>query len=195
MLKKFLLILIFIYCLYPLLAQTKNKPEYWIGTVQNGDTIVQRQLKEIWVSPRRNFKNLRHEKKFWRYVYKVKKVYPYAKRANELIKKYEPEYLALDKHRDKRRLIKKVEKELMGQYENELKKLTISEGKILIKLIDRETSKTSYTLIKEFKGGFSAFFWQSIARLFGNSLKSEYDPLGEDRPIEEIVKMIELGYI
>ena len=73
--------------------------------------------------------------------------------------------------------------------------MTISEGRILIKLIDRETGRTSYSIIRDFRGEFSAFFWQTIAKIFRNDLKSEYDPFGEDRLIEEVVRLIEEGQI
>ena len=97
--------------------------------------------------------------------------------------------------RDKRRLIKEVEDQLMAKYKEELKKLSITDGKVLIKLIDRETGRTSFTLIREFRGAFIATFWQGIARLFGNNLKEEFDPYGEDLLIEEIVTLIEIGYL
>ena len=90
--------------------------------------------------------------------------------------------------------MKEVEQQLLDEYKDDIKKLTISEGRILLKLIDREARRTSYTLIKEFRGGVSAFFWQSIARLFGGDLKVEYDPYGEDRVLEHIVMLIEIGY-
>jgi hypothetical protein len=174
-------------------AQNNDSAKNWFGKIEGGDTIIERQLEEVLVFPSRNFKYKRQERRFWRYAYKVRKVYPYAKLANELLIKYEPEYLILETQREKRKLMKQLEKELLDEYKEELKKLTISEGRILIKLIDRETKRSSYTLIKDFKGGFSAFFWQSLARLFGNDLKTEFDPAGKDRLIEEIVSMIEMG--
>ncbi len=120
---------------------------------------------------------------------------PYAKEANRLLRQYEPEYLKLTSERDKRRLIKKVEDELMKQYKEELKKLSIQDGKVLIKLIDRETGKTGYTLIREFRGAFIATFWQGIARLFGNNLKDEFDAWGEDMLLEEIITLVEIGHL
>ena len=90
--------------------------------------------------------------------------------------------------------MKQVEKELLDEYEDDLKKLTITQGRILIKLVDRETGATSYELVKELRGSFSAFFWQAFARIFGSTLKAEYDPYGEDRLIEEIVLLIDNGY-
>ena len=86
-------------------------------------------------------------------------------------------------------------KKLQSEFEGELKKLTIKQGIILVKLIDRETGNTSYELVKQLRGSFSAFLWQSLARLFGSNLKLEYDPYGEDKLIEEIVVMIEQGVI
>ena len=86
--------------------------------------------------------------------------------------------------------IKKAE-----EYENEIRTMTTSQGRILIKLIDRETGESSFDIIKEFKGGFSAFFWQNVARLFGHNLKSEYDAVNEDRMIEYIVWQIDAGLI
>lgn len=175
-------------------AQKRDTSEFFMGTVIGNDTIIHKDLKEVWVYPNKKFRNKRQEANFWRYVNKVRKVYPYAKRANELLKQYEPQYLNLKTQRERRRLIKRVEDDLMAQYKSEFKKMTISEGKILIKLIDRETQRTSFELIKEFRGGVTAFFWQSIARIFGNDLKAEFDPYGEDHLIEEIVTLIEAGY-
>ena len=83
----------------------------------------------------------------------------------------------------------------MDRFEKEVRKLTVSQGIILVKLIDRETGRTSYQVIKELKGNVTAFFWQGIARIFGNNLKTEYDPEGEDRVIEDIVLGIEAGFI
>lgn len=173
-------------------AQEKEKV---MGFIDGKDTIIHRVLKEIWVYPERKFSNRRQERDFWRYANKVRKVYPYAKTASELLMLYEPEYNKLTTQREKRKFIKKVEDELMARYKDELKKLTISEGKILIRLVDRETSRTMFALVKDFRGEFAAFFWQTLARLFGNNLKDEYDPYGEDRLTEEIVRMIEMGYL
>jgi hypothetical protein len=178
-----------------LFAQEGDTSRLGIGIVTGQDTIIERQIKEVWVYPARQFKSPRYERQYWRLVQRVKKVLPYASTANQLLREYEPEYLRLTSERDKRRLIKEVEDQLMAQYKEELKKLSITDGKVLIKLIDRETGKTSFTLIREFRGAFIASFWQGIARLFGNNLKEEFDPYGEDLLIEEIVTLIEIGYL
>jgi hypothetical protein len=89
--------------------------------------------------------------------------------------------------------MKVVEKELKAEFEEPLKDLSMTQGKILLKLIDRETGNTSYELVKDLRGGFQAFMWQSIARIFGSNMKSEYDPTGEDIMIERAIKLIEEG--
>lgn len=176
-------------------AQEPDSSRMGIGIVTGKDTIIERNIREVWVYPPRQFKSARYERQYWRLVERVKKVLPYAKAANELLRQYEPEYIKLTRDRDKRKLIRNVEDELMARYKEELKKLSISDGRVLIKLIDRETGRTGYTLIKEFRGGFVATFWQGIARIFGNNLKDEFDPYGEDLLIEEIVTLVEIGYL
>lgn len=176
-------------------AQEADSSRMGIGIVTGKDTIIERNIKEVWVYPPRQFKSPRYERQYWRLVQRVKKVLPYARTANELLRQYEPEYLKLTKDRDKRKLIRNVEDELMYRYKDEFKKMSVSDGRVLIKLIDRETGRTGYTLIKEFRGGFVATFWQGIARIFGNNLKDEFDPYGEDLLIEEIVTLIEIGYL
>ncbi len=165
------------------------------GYVSGGDTLIHQELREIWVYPRRNQRTARFQRQYSRLTQRVKKVYPYARKANEMLTYYEPVYLSLKTEREKNRLMKKIEEELLAEYKDDLKKMSINDGKVLIKLIDRETGKSSFAIIREFRGGFSASFWQAIARIFGNNLKAEYDPYGEDVLIEEIVSLIEFGLI
>lgn len=176
-------------------AQVPDSSRMGFGIITGNDTILHRELKEVWVYPRYNFKSQRFQKQFTRLIQRIKKVYPYAKKANELLLKYEPVYSALNSDREKRKLMKKVEDELWIEYKDDLKRMTITDGRILIKLIDRETGRTSYSIIRDFRGGFAAAFWQGIAKLFKNNLKDEYDPYGEDFLIEEIVQMVETGYL
>ncbi|NLB26282.1 MAG: DUF4294 domain-containing protein [Bacteroidales bacterium] len=186
-------ILVFFFYLQGI-AQGRDSAKIMIGIIDNGDTIIHRNLKEVVVMPELDFRNPRQERKFHRYIEKVKKVYPYAKLAGEVLREYEPKYLALQDDRARRKMMKELEQQLLREYKDDIKKFTISEGRILLKLIDREARRTSYALIKEFRGGFSAFFWQSIARIFGGDLKVEYDPYGEDKVLEHIVMLIEIGY-
>ncbi len=151
-------------------------------------------IRDVWVFPDRKFASKRQQERYSRYVEKVKKVYPLAVEARILLDKYEPQYYALDSQRARRKLMKNLEKELLDKHKEELKKWSISDGKILLKLIDRETNRTAYTLIKDFRGEFSAVFWQGIARIFKNNLKDGYSPEDEDKLLEEIVRKIESGY-
>lgn len=193
--KRVLLILVLIVSFSETGAQKPDTSEMLMGIIVGDDTIIHRNIDEVRVLPQRKFKNKRQYRRYSRYVEKVKKVYPLAVEARELLKEYEPQYYALEDSRDRRKLMKKLEKELLSEHMDELKKWSISDGRILLKLIDRETERTPYTLIKDFRGGVSAVFWQGIARLFKNNLKSEYDPEEEDRMLEEIVTMIESGYL
>jgi len=164
------------------------------GSIEGNDTIIQVQISDIWIYPERKFKNKRQQKQYSRYVAKVKKVYPLAVEAKILLDKYEPQYYALESQRDRRKLMKNLEKELLDKHKEELKKWSISDGKILLKLIDRETDRTAYSLIQDFRGEVSAVFWQGMARLFKNNLKDEYNPEDEDKLLEEVVRKIESGY-
>ena len=91
--------------------------------------------------------------------------------------------------------LKVVEKELFAEYEPVLRKMSMRQGRVLIKLIDRECQVTSYEVVTIYRGNFSAFFWQGIARIFGSDLKSNYDAQGEDALMEEVVQLIEAGLI
>lgn len=136
------------------------------------------------------------KKQLRRYKYlerRVRKVYPYAQLAATKLKEYEGELALLTKKKDRRKVMKKVEKALKEQYGAELKNLSISQGKILLKLIDRQTGRTSYELIKEMRGSFAVGMWQGLARLFGHNLKAKYDASGDDKMIEQIINRIEAG--
>jgi len=156
---------------------------------ENGDTIPVVFMDPINVISKRQFKNKRDEERFTRLYYNVLKVYPIAKAAGLELRKLEAKLDTIPERKHKAET-KKLEDDLTRRYKPILLQLTISQGKILIKLIDRETDKTSYDLIKEFRGGFSAFMWQSLAGLFGSNLKTGYDAQ-EDRDIEVILNMIE----
>ncbi len=159
--------------------------------VINGDTMSHFDLPEIIVIPAYPFTSKKQKRRYGRLAKKLKKVYPYAKMANDALKKITLEVDSIDDKRIAKKYIKQVDKELQARYGKELKKLTISEGRLLIKLIDRETGSTSYELVKELRGSFSAFMWQSLARLFGENLKVNYNPKEEDKMIEHIVLLIE----
>ena len=97
--------------------------------------------------------------------------------------------------REKKRYKRSIEDQVRKDFEEQIKKLSINQGNVLIKLLDRETGHTSYELIKDLKGSFNAFFAQGVAKLFGHDLKDKYDPEGEDKAIENVVRQIERGEI
>ena len=128
----------------------------------------------------------------------VRKVYPYANKISELLVEYSSiidsleEYSGIIRYQKKREIFSKIEEELISKYGHSIKKLTKSQGRILIRLVDRETNRTSYKIIKGFRNNFSAGFWQITARVFGHNLRSVYNPnKGEDRMIEYIINRIE----
>lgn len=125
----------------------------------------------------------------------MKKVYPYSILAREVFLEVSSTVDSLDSKKQQRKYVKKKDKELQEQYTEELKNLTITQGRILIKLIDRETGYTSYDVVKELRGSVSAFMWQQMARLFGSNLKSGFDAEGEDQMIDRIIVMIENGQL
>lgn len=190
---KSVLIVISVWGLLPAQAQTVTlqprageMPAYIDA---NGDTIPVVFLPSITIASKRVFKSPRDEKRFNRLYYNVLKVYPLAKEAGRRLEQLEVELATMPEKKHKAH-VKATEDQLKKQYKPELLNMTLSQGKILIKLIDRETSRTSYELIKDFRGSFSAFMWQSFAGLFGANLKTGYDEQ-EDRDIEFILQQIE----
>ena len=160
---------------------------------REGESLPEIEIKEVNV-----FGTVRPESRFqaWRYertVYNVKRVYPYALLVRQKLEKVNEDLKNIPDDRSRKEYLKDFEKGVFSDYEDDMRSMTITQGRILIKLIDRETQNTSYDLIKEYRGSFSALFWQAIARIFGSNLKAEYDPLGEDLLIERIIYEIESG--
>jgi hypothetical protein len=163
--------------------------------IKDGDTIYTSSLEEAVIQPVKRKAATRDLRQYRRLIYNVKKVYPYAKLAGEKFAEVNAHLESLKSGKAQREYIKQIENEILKQYEEELKDLTVTQGRILIKLIDRETSKTSYEVVKELRGSFQAAFWQAIARIFGSNLKTEFDPEGEDKTLNEIMIMIENGQL
>lgn len=162
---------------------------------EDGDTSFLYNMKPIIIFPERVFKNKRQRRKYNRLVRNVKKVYPYSIIIKNIFVETEFVLQNMKKNRKRKKYLKNKEKELKRKFEGVIRNMTYSQGRILIKLVDRETSHTSYELVKHFKGSVSAFFWQGVAKLFQTNLKYEYDPDGTDKWIEEIVARIENGQL
>ncbi len=160
--------------------------------IVDGDTIPVISLPPAKATAKRVFKSKKEEKKYRRLVFHIKKVLPYAKLAGKKMKEVEAEVEGMTKRERKKRM-KRLEKEIKRDYEGDLMKLSFTQGRILIKLLDRETGNISYDIIKEFRGGFSAWFFQGIAKIFSYDLKTEYDAEGDDRLLEKVVQRIERG--
>ena len=163
--------------------------------IYNGDTIPCVQLRTVYIFRPLKFKNEKERQEYYRLVRNVKKVYPISKEINQaIIETYE--YLqTLPNEKARQKHIKRVEKGLKEQYTPRMKKLSFAQGKLLIKLVDRQSNQTSFELVKAFMGPFKAGFYQTFAALFGASLKKEYDPEGEDKLTERVVLLVENGQI
>ena len=163
--------------------------------IYEGDTIASLRMPTLYCFKPLKFKNKRQQQQYARMVRNVKKTLPIAKEVNRaIIETYEflqtlPNEKAREKH------LQAVEKSVKEQYTPRMKKLTFSQGKLLIKLINRETDSSSYELVKAFLGPFKAGFYQAFAAIFGASLKKQYHPEGEDAMVEQIVLLVESGQI
>ena len=182
----------FFFCLN---AQSQEKevrlPAY---VAENGDTISQIMLPAVYVYPSLNFSSQKQEQFYWKTVRDVKRTLPYAKAIGTTLQEINEEMKDMSE-KQRKAYMKSKENDLLGKYEPELKKLTLSQGKMLIRLVDRECDKTSYELIKEYRGGFRAFFWQGFARLFGADLKSTYEKDDKDKIVERVIVLVESGQL
>ncbi len=160
-----------------------------------GDSIPHIELSEIAVFPKPVFKNRRDARKYWKLVYNLKKVIPYSKLIAKTVEEIDQEIMDKQTPKERRRFVKSVEDSLWNQYEADMRKMTVTQGKLLFKLVDRETSATTYMWIEQYRGSVSAFLWQGVARLFSSNLKVDYDPEGKDKLIEQLIEYIEKGYI
>lgn len=165
------------------------------GTIVNGDTIPVVNLETVSVVTEFQFRSVRHRRMWDRTKYNVKKVYPYAILAAAKLKEYDLALAKIQDEKAKKRYIKKCEEDLRIEFEDELKALTVSQGKTLMKLIDRESGRTTYDVVKQLRGAFQAAMWQALARLFGHNMKAEYDANVEDIMIERAVKLVEAGQL
>jgi len=126
-------------------------------------------------------------------IQNIRRVYPYVLKAKEVIDNLNAKLAIMNDAKEKRKLIKQTEKELFSQFEKDVRKMSYSQGKLLLKLLARETNESAYGLIKTYKGGIPATFWYGVGLLFHENLKAKYDSLGEDAALEKIVKKHQLG--
>lgn len=179
----------------PVAGQTEQAGTWQRFEVVDGDTILSGNLPTAFVYGKWTKANKRKQEKYDKLTRNVVKVYPYAKISASLLREYAHEVESIGNDKDQNMYYKLAEAELRAEFEEEVKHLTVSQGKVLVKLIDRETGSTGYEIIRKLRGGVQAAIWQGLARLFGNNLKEEYDAAGADAQIEVIVARIEAGQL
>ena len=174
-------------------AQAEGAPHVHRAVIQDGDTIPVIDLAPTVIESRWTARDRKQMERYDRLTRNVAKVYPYARLTGDLLREYEHDLAQIRKDNDQELYVKLAEAELRAEFEAEVKDLTVSQGKLLIKLIDRETGHTSYDLVKQLRGSFTAFVWQGMVRIFGHDLRGTYDPVGDDHLVELIVQRIERG--
>ena len=190
--SRIVILLVLLSFIAPSITAQRRARVFWHQewTIDKGDTIPM-----IHILPIRKYARKPDMRSYQRLIRMVKKCYPLAKQARIEMDKMEKELLAVKDPKEQQKLAKELQKKLIKQYTPVILKMTFSEGKVLLKLIDRETEYTAFQIIKEFRGGFVAGFFQAMAKLFGNNLKLEYDPTAKDKTLEQIVTYYEMGWL
>ncbi len=166
------------------------------GKIVDNDTIIMIDIPMVSIAPpARQFASFDERWKYERLVKYVKHVYPYSQMIKKIFGEVQAHLDSMPKRSDQKKYLKSKEDELRAKFEKQLVNLTVTEGRILMKLVDRELGSTTYDVVKTLKGSLSAFFWQSLALMFGSNLKTRYAPAGEDQLIEEIINQIENGQL
>lgn len=164
-------------------------------TVVDGDTIPYMEMQNVYVYPEPTFRNRRQQQAYVRLVRNVKKVLPIAKQVRQMLIETAEFIETLPTQRERDAHLKRVEESIVAEYKPQMRRLTFSQGKLLIKLIDRECNSTAFDAIKAFIGPVRAGMWQAFAWVFGASLKKGYDAEGVDRLTERVVLMVEAGQL
>jgi hypothetical protein len=174
--------------------QAKGKDKFLHYIVEGKDTIYIDEIRASKVYSRLPKQKGKEWRKYYKLVHNFSKTYPYALAARKIVKNADQTIEDNNLKRLKRdRYINTVQDELFEMFEEPIRNLTVSQGALLMKLIDREIGKSSYMIIKDYKNGMAAKFWQGVAKMFGSDLKKPYDPTGDDRKIEELVEIWDAG--
>ena len=190
--RKVIIILLLTLFIAPFCVAQRRARGFWHQewTVDKGDTIPL-----VHILPVRTYARKPDMRRYQRLIRMVKKVYPLAKQVRIEMDEMERQLLAVEDPKEQQKLTKELQKRLIKQYTPVVLKMTFSEGKVLLKLIDRETEHTAFQIIKEFRGGFVAGFFQAMAKMFGNNLKLDYQPETRDQLIGQIVTYYEMGWL
>lgn len=177
-------------------AAVQQKKGYLIGyKIENSDTVYVDKLSPVYVFNRpEGRKKSKQWREYYKLIYNFKKTYPYALKAKQITREADST-IAISgfNKREKEKYLSQFERKLFKEFDKPLRNLSFSQGRLLLKLIDREIGQTSYYIIKNYRGGAAAGFWQGIAKLFGSDLKKPYDKFGEDKLIEDLVEMYQRG--
>lgn len=174
----------------PYQSVPSGDPIVWIEKNEK-DTMLMSYLSDISIFPEEHFKNKMQEKFYWTTVRDVKLTLPYAKLIASELNKTNKKLATFPDDKERKKYLSLYEKEVLKKYEPDLKKMDLNQGKMLLKLIDRECNQSPYELIKAYRGSLTAFFWQGVARIFGTNLKSEYDGKDKDKIVERIIILVE----
>ncbi len=182
--------------LYAQTIDNTNKIKgYNIGfKVDNNDTLYVDKIAPVYVFNVEKGRKSKNWREYYRTVWNFKKVYPYALKAKTIM--HDADSTLKNSNftkREKEKFLKEYQKKLFKEFEKPLKNLSINQGKLLLRLLDRELGQTSFYVIKNYRGGAAAGFWQGVAKLFGSDLKRPYDRFGEDKEVEELVQMYKNG--
>ena len=196
--RRLFLSLLFSALLLSVAAQNADDPTFVpmvkvSKTVVEGDTIQYMEMQNVYVYPEPTFKNKRQQKAYTRLVRNVKKVLPLAKEVRQILIETAEFVETIPSQKEREAHLKRVEEAVVKEYKPKMKKLTFSQGKLLIKLVDRECNSTAYEAIQAFMGPVRAGLWQAFAWMFGASLKKGYQPEGVDKLTERVVLMVEAG--
>jgi len=176
-------------------AQYISNQEISENIIEKNDSIRVITLNDVYVYPPRAFKNFGEEEKYLKLIRDIKKTLPFAKLIYAtLIETYEY-IMTLPTEKEREEHLKRIEKDLYEEYMPVLRKMSLSQGKLLIKLVDRECNQSSYNILKAFLGPFRAGFWNLFAGMFGASLKTTWDPNGKDAAAEQIIEFVEMGLL
>lgn len=163
--------------------------------IKDMDTFYLAHMHDIWVYPKMVFKNKKQERFYWKTVRDVKKTLPFAKMLSKEMAYADEQLAKIDDKKLRKKWWKAHERYLFRKYEQEFRGMTASQGQMLMKLMDRESDRTSYEIIKHYRGKASANFWQFIAKLFKNDLKEGYDAADKDRIVERVINLVEAGQL
>lgn len=199
--KKIALILLVILTAMPAFAQRDRAPKAkkvkgypMFYEVVEGDTVYMDVLDPVWCFPRGKRLKDGDWRKEYKLVYNFNKVYPYALVGRKMMAQVDSTIAAdVSKKNQRNAYTRDVQFELFRIFEKDIRNMTITQGMVLMRLVDRECGMSCFEIIKQYRSGFAANFWQMVARLFGTNLKKKYDPNGQDKKIEALVKIWESG--